>query len=290
MAKIKKISLIANLAKKKVPSTLGEIVSSLEQKDRQILLSSEVATRLGRKDLEASEEKIRSESDILLSLGGDGTLLKSAHTLEGTKVPILGINLGGLGFLTEISYKRFREVLPSLLAGKYYIEKRTMLKIKTSVPGKEPFAALNELVISAGESPRIIKLKTSIDGNYLTTFASDGLIIATPTGSTAHSLSAGGPIIHPSLDCLCLVPICPHTISNRPLLIPQKSQIKVRVDSQHPVYYTIDGQTGGKLKQGEEVSVTSAPTQTHLIRIEKRSFYSLLRKKLRWSGYSIAGR
>ena len=222
----------------------------------------------------------------MISLGGDGTLLKAARIVKGENIPILGVNMGSLGFLTEITYKDLNGALPLLLNRKYYIEKRSMLAISVSRDMHKLFA-LNDVVLSRGASARIVELKTFIDGNYLTTFASDGLIVSTSTGSTAHSLSSGGPIVHPSIDSILVVPICPHTLSNRPIVVPYKSKIRVKTLTENSVDYTIDGQIGGKLEKGEEIEVSLAPFQVSLVRLKKKNFYELLRKKLRWSGCSV---
>ena len=173
-----------------------------------------------------------------------------------------------------------------MFQGKYSIEKRSMLIIKASKNAKR-LVALNDVVLSRGASARIVELQTFIDGNYLTTFASDGLIVSTSTGSTAHSLSSGGPIIYPSLDCILVVPICPHTLSHRPIVVPKQSKIKVKILTKNSVDYTVDGQPGGRLEKGGEIEIESAPFNISLVKFKEKSFYELLRKKLKWSGYSV---
>ncbi len=268
---------------------MKKLVREMEKRNVEIFLLKDSAECMGRKDLSADEEQIRNNAQVLISLGGDGTLLKAARIVRGTNIPILGVNMGGLGFLTEITYRDLNEALPLLFRKKYSIEKRSMLMISVSRDAPKLFA-LNDVVLSRGASARIVELKTFIDGDYLTTFASDGLIVSTSTGSTAHSLSSGGPIIHPSIDSILVVPICPHTLSNRPIVVPHKSKIRVKILTENPVDYTVDGQIGGKLKKGDEIEVSLAPFHVSLVRLKEKSFYELLRKKLKWSGYSIVGK
>lgn len=287
--KIKKVAIIANLAKKKIPVFMNRLIREMKKREVEVLLLKESAECARKADLKVDEEEIRRSADILISLGGDGTLLRAARIVKDSKIPILGVNMGGLGFLTEMNYKDFKKSLPLLFDKRYSVEKRDMLAVSVSGATENLFA-LNDVVFSRGASARIVKLKTFIDGDYLTTFASDGLIVSTSTGSTAHSLSSGGPIIHPSMNSILVVPICPHTLSNRPLVIPSGSKVKVKTLTESAIDYTIDGQIGGTLNKGDEVRVQSAPFQISLIRLRKRSFYGLLRKKLKWSGYSIVGK
>ncbi len=284
---VRKIAIIANLAKEKVPNIMRKLVRDFEKKNINVFLLEDTARFLQRKDLKADEEKIRKNAQVLISLGGDGTLLKAARIVRDENIPILGVNMGSLGFLTEITYKNLNKTLPILFNKKYYIEKRNMLTVGVRGDRKRLFA-LNDVVLSRGASARIVKLKTYIDGSYLTTFAADGLIVSTSTGSTAHSLSSGGPIVHPSMDCVLIVPICPHTLSNRPVVVPNRSKIKVKMLTESTVDYTIDGQIGGKLNKGDEIEVKLTPFTVSLIRLKKKSFYELLRKKLKWSGSSIS--
>lgn len=284
---MKKIAIIANLAKEKVSGVVLKLVKEMEKKNVVIFLLKEAAEHIKRKDLRADEAKIRKNAQVLISLGGDGTLLKSARIVQDASIPILGVNMGGLGFLTKITYKDLNKALTLLFQGKYSIEERSMLIIKASKNAKR-LVALNDVVLSKGSSTRIVELQTFIDGNYLTTFASDGLIVSTSTGSTAHSLSSGGPIIYPSLDCILVVPICPHTLSHRPIVVPKQSKIKVKILTKNPVDYTVDGQPGGRLEKGGEIEIESAPFNISLVKFKEKSFYELLRKKLKWSGYSVS--
>ncbi|MDD5455050.1 MAG: NAD(+)/NADH kinase [Candidatus Ratteibacteria bacterium] len=283
---MKNIAIIANLAKEKVPTVIRKLIRDLEKRDVNIFLLEDAAKFLQRKDLRANGEKIRKNAQLLISLGGDGTLLKASRIVRGENIPILGVNMGSLGFLTEISYKNLSKALSMLFSKKYCIEKRNMLSIGVQDDKKRLFA-LNDVVLSRGASARIVELKTYVDGNYLTTFASDGLIVSSSTGSTAHSLSSGGPIVYPSMDCILIVPICPHTLSNRPLVVPSNSKIKVKMLTEGTVDYTIDGQICGKLNKGDEIEVRLAPFAVSLIRLKKKNFYELLRKKLKWSGSSV---
>lgn len=283
---MRKIAVVANLAKKKVPEIMTKLIRVLENKKAEVLLLDDAAEYLKRKDLRADEARVRKNAEVLISLGGDGTLLKSARIVKDANIPMLGVNMGSLGFLTEISYKNLNKALPVLFSKKYRVEKRNMLVVEAR-GNKDKLFALNDVVLSRGASARIVELKTYVDGNYLTTFASDGLIISTSTGSTAHSLSSGGPIVYPSMNCILIVPICPHTLSNRPVVVPGKSRIKVQMLTEAAVDYTIDGQVGGKLDKSDEIEVCLASFSVSLIRLSKKNFYELLRKKLKWSGSSV---
>ncbi len=283
---MRKVAIVANLDKKKVPPVMKKLIFNMKKRNISILLLKDSAKYINRKDLSADEEEMRKNAQVLISLGGDGTLLKAARIVRGENIPILGVNMGGLGFLTEITYRDLEEALPLLLRKKYSLERRSMLAVSVSRNAQKLFA-LNDVVLSRGASSRIVELKTFIDGDYLTTFTSDGLIVSTSTGSTAHSLSSGGPIIHPSIDSILIVPICPHTLSNRPIVVPSRSKIRVKTLTRHPVDYTVDGQVGGKLKKGDEIEVSLAPFHISLVRLKRKSFYELLRKKFKWSGYSV---
>ena len=225
--------------------------------------------------------------DFIMVLGGDGTLLSVARLLEEREVPILGINLGSLGFLTEITTTELFPRLEKVLEGHYVIQKR--MRLKTSIhrqDGKclpQPIV-LNDVVINKGALARIINLETSVDDLYVTTYRADGLIVSTPTGSTAYSMAAGGPIMHPNLHALILTPICPYTLSHRPLVLPDTARIRVMLQtSDEDVLVTLDGQVGVELHYGDVVEIQQAARPMQLIRtLETDHYFQILRTKLKW--------
>ncbi|MCG2676569.1 NAD(+)/NADH kinase [bacterium] len=224
-------------------------------------------------------------------MGGDGTLLRAVRMLKGKEIPILGVNLGGLGFLTEVTLGELYKTLSDVLADRYRLEKRIGLEA-TLYRGRKRIAtstALNDCVITKGVLSRLIRLDAFIGKEYLTTYAADGLIISTSTGSTAHSLSAGGPIVHPGIPAIILTPICPHTLSNRPLIISGEEEIRIRIASPHPdIALTLDGQEVIKLKEKDVIRIKKASSKIGLIVPKKKSYYQVLRKKLKWGGTTSA--
>jgi NAD+ kinase len=230
-------------------------------------------------------EDFPSHVEMVIVLGGDGTLLSVARMVWNHGIPILGVNFGGLGFLTEISLEEIYPVLERVLQGDYGTNPRDVLKASVVRRGKPlaEFTVLNDAVINKGALARIIELEITIDEEYLTTFQSDGMIISTPTGSTAYNLSAGGPIVYPSLHNLIITPICPHTLTNRPIVIPNDVRVRAILKSkQEEVTLTLDGQQGFPLEFEDVVEVQKAEGQILLIQSPYRHYFKLLREKLKW--------
>ena len=222
--------------------------------------------------------------DLVVVLGGDGTLLSVARSLEA-EVPILGVNLGTLGFLTDVGRVELYPALVDLLAGNYHVEPRALLDVRLDRAGGggESWRVLNDAVITKSALARIVELTYRIDGKLLAACRSDGLIISTPTGSTAYNLSAGGPIVEPQLPVVVLTPICPHTLTLRPVVVPDSSLIEVTLETpREEVFLTLDGQEGAPLDQGDRVSVSRAPSTVRLVKTSGRSFFDGLRDKLHW--------
>ncbi|MBU0701175.1 NAD(+)/NADH kinase [bacterium] len=281
-----KIGLIINIKRPDAFRVAKGVINWLTQDgDYHLVMESGTATTMGYEKLGADSIEMQGV-DLILAMGGDGTLLHAVRVIEGKGIPILGINLGSLGFLTEVTEKELHSTLINILHGHYKIEKRMMISIKVirqdSVPVR--FKALNEAVITNSEIARMINLKVSIDSKYLTTYRADGLIISTPTGSTAYSLAAGGPIVVPQMKVLMLTPICPHTLTTRPMIIPESSKITVDVVSTDQSILTIDGQQAYSLELADRVEIERAEEETCLIKPQQRGFYEVLRNKLKWGG------
>jgi NAD+ kinase len=232
-------------------------------------------------------EDIPAHAEMIIVLGGDGTLLSVARLVGDHEVPILGVNLGGLGFLTEITLEELYRVLEKVVQGDFVTDERVVLNAAVVRRGERmvEFTVLNDAVINKGALARIIDLETTINGEYLTTFKSDGLIISTPTGSTAYNLSAGGPIVYPSLHCMIITPICPHTLTNRPIMIPDDVEIRAMLKTkQQEVILTLDGQQGFTLEFEDVVEVRKAEGHILLIKSPYRHYFEVLREKLKWGG------
>jgi NAD+ kinase len=223
--------------------------------------------------------------DLVIVLGGDGTLLSAARAIGASEVPLFPVNLGGLGFLTAITVEEVFPELERALRGEHRIARRRKMHVDVLRDGKvlAAFDALNDAVITKMTLARMIDLDTHVDGQYVCRYKADGLIISTPTGSTAYSLSAGGPIIFPSVPALCITPICPHMLTNRPLLVPDTSTIRVTSrDQDDGVYLTIDGQVGTPVKENDVVACHVSHSALHLVRPPRQMFFDVLRQKLKW--------
>jgi NAD+ kinase len=232
----------------------------------------------------ATRIQIAREADLLIVLGGDGTMLSGARLVEQREIPILGVNMGGLGFLTEINFDDLPTALEKVFAGECKLDKRLMLKIQLQRNAQiiGTYSALNDVVVSKGHLARMIATKIWVNHAFMTNLRGDGLIIATPTGSTAYSLSAKGPILDPRLEVLLINPICPHTFSHRPFLAPGDVPITIELTSQEPAMATIDGQVGAEMLTGDIVHVQASDHRTQLIRFPDRSYFEVLLTKLKW--------
>jgi NAD+ kinase len=230
---------------------------------------------------EAMGEKV----DLLMVLGGDGTLLAAARALNGHEVPILAVNLGALGFLTSVTLEELYPVLEQVLAGKHRTSSRMMLEATIIHDGKEgeARAALNDAVVNKSAMARMLDFDVYFDKNHVGHYRADGLIVSTPTGSTAYSLAAGGPILHPEHDGLVITPICPHMLTNRPLVISASARVEVEFSpGEEPAYLTLDGQTGVQLGPNDRVAVTKSAHKVKLVRPMDKTYFEILRNKLRW--------
>jgi NAD+ kinase len=233
---------------------------------------------------EVNPEKLAAGADLILVLGGDGTMIATARQMGDTEVPVLGVNYGGLGYLAEFRIEELYEALESILAGNYRLDKRVMLAVELiNEESVTVNRVLNDVVINKSALARIIEIEAFLNQQFVNAFRSDGLIVSTPTGSTAYNLSAGGPIIFPSMEAVVITPICPFTLSNRPIVVPDDSSIELRLKTdQEDVTLTLDGQVGLSLKVGDRVVIHKSKTTFNLVQPMNRNYFDVLRDKLRW--------
>lgn len=285
--KLNSVGLVINYEKEKAQEITNWIVDWLSFKKIKVYVEGDKDKGIRRKDFSCTNEKFFNSVDLIISLGGDGTLLRAAKIAATDGIPIFGVNLGGLGFLTQIGIDNLEIFLEKIDQGKCFLDERMMLDgiVKRKEKEIKKFTALNDIVIGKGAFARLISLATYINDDYVITYSADGLVISTSTGSTAYSLSAGGPIVNPNINSMILTPICPHTLSARPLIIGENDQVRITLElSEEEVMVTIDGQEGFTLEPKDEVIVKKSIYKTRLIAFKEKSFYAILREKLRWSG------
>lgn len=278
-----KIGIIAKAGRPEPIEIVREFLAWLKGKDVKVFVEKNIANSLNINGFNRSE--IPDLVDVVIVFGGDGTMLSVARLVCSREVPIIGVNVGGLGFITEVQKSEMYEVMEQIFAGKWEIENRLMLNAQVHRQGGKvaEYTLLNDVVINKGALARIIDLETSINGAYVTNFMADGLIVSTPTGSTAYCLSAGGPILYPSLESIVLIPICPHTLTNRPIVLPDNVLIEITLKSHaEGVYLTLDGQEGFPLNQGDTVVIEKSLCKTRLVIPLERDFFQILRTKLKW--------
>lgn len=271
--------------------TLAGLSAWLRDRRVDVVWTTEAAKVVDGKDRQTAErEDIPEQVDMMLVLGGDGTLLAAAKAIaeSGRDIPILAVNFGSLGFLTEITRPEIYEALDTVINGRARYDLRMMLKTTATRRNNPPLShmALNDVVFTRTALSRMIELSVSVGEQLVTSVKADGLIVATPTGSTAYNLAAGGPIVHPSMDALVLTPIAPHMLTNRPIVIPTEREVRVRSTSSNAgdeVYVTVDGQTGFGLQEGDEIVIAKAERPLRLIRSTTRSYFEVLRQKLKWN-------
>lgn len=284
----KQIGLIAKYGDPGVADTLGMIAHDLDQRGVKVLLDESAASYFTAPPHPVLERaQLTRCCDLAVVVGGDGTLLHAARSLAEAEVPVLGVNLGRLGFLVDVSPDETHERLDEILAGQYEEERRSLLHARV-LRGDQCVSesdALNDVVVHKWDIARMIELETAIDGRFLNRQRADGLIVSTPTGSTAYALSGGGPILHPTLQALVLVPICPHTLSNRPIVIDDRSMIDISVhgDDTTKAQITCDGQINFGLVSGDHVVIRRKDHDLHLIHPPGHDHFDIMRRKLRWA-------
>lgn len=282
---IKNVAIFAKMHDPRCQGIARELIQWLEARERTALVEPDLAKLIGY-HATLTEAEIRDQAELVVVLGGDGTLISVARLFSGHDIPILGVNLGSLGFLTEITVEELYPRLELCLQSTPRVSVRMMLMVTLLREGRpnETFHVLNDVVINKGAMARIVDLETRINKQFLTTYKADGLIVATPTGSTGYSLSAGGPIIQPQMSCIVITPICPHTLTNRPIVVTDESIISVTITASfdEKVYLTLDGQVGIELQEGDSVEVRKALNKTSLVVSRSRDYFELLRTKLKW--------
>jgi NAD+ kinase len=284
-----RIGLIANHGKAGAGELVQEIVGECVRRSLSLALEKGTAEIIGEKSAATSAD-LAQDCELLVVLGGDGTILQVLHELDGGYRPIFGINLGTLGFLTCVSAAAWPDAIEAIDTGTYCLSERTLLDVEVVREGRGlgRHRALNDAVISRGELSRLIKLNVAVDGVKLSEYNADGLIVATPTGSTAYSLSAGGPVLTPDSGVFMVTPICPHVLTMRPVLVSDGSRIEITPSPLQPdVFLTLDGQNSVRIVPGDLIRITKGPHRLPLAMLPDMSFFEVLRQKLKWSGTAI---
>jgi len=286
---MKNIGIVANLNKKQAKARAKKIAASLRKKGLRVVFEKSLADSLEEGGGGFTLEKAPGNLEALIVLGGDGTLMSTFRGLGRRNIPLLGINLGGLGFLTEFRLSDVPKVLRDLSRGDLRAEKRMTLDCAVLRKNEvlETFTAVNDIVVGKGGLARVIQMEALVDGEYLTSYMADGIIAATPTGSTAYSLSAQGPIVSPQTDTILLNPICPHTLTNRPIILSGKKRIEVRlISAPDDTALTVDGQIGLPLRRGDVIRLSRGKKFLRLFTRADYTYFHILRSKLHWGGRS----
>jgi NAD+ kinase len=290
MSSIKRIGIVLKPHQHDALKTICDLTLWLSEREIEVVGGPDVERervehQTGCAVKEVPTEKLAASVDLILVLGGDGTMIATARMIEDLEVPVLGINYGGLGYLTEFRIEELYSALGSILDGNYRLDKRVMLRTLHQ-RGDEVVnrnRVLNDVVINKSALARIIEIDAYLNDQFVNSFRADGLIVSTPTGSTAYNLSAGGPVIFPSMNAIVITPICPFTLSNRPIVVPDDAVIELRLKTdQEDVALTLDGQVGFPLKIGDRVVIQKSRTTFNLIQPSNRNYFDVLRDKLRW--------
>ncbi len=289
MSSTRHIGLIANDSKPQARDVVQSLVREFSGRGVQLHLDHRAGRLIGAEN-GLTEPELADTCEMLMVLGGDGTILQVLHALGSKLCPLLGINLGTLGFLTTVSAADHLSAVEAIIARKFTLSERTLLKVDILREGQviSSRIALNDAVVSRGKLSRLIRLAVHIGRDVLTEYNADGLIVATPTGSTAYSLSAGGPILTPDSDVFVLNPICPHVLTNRAVIVSDHSTIEITpADLESSIYLTLDGQNAQHIQPGESIRISKAPQRLPLASLEGVSYFEVLRQKLKWSGTAV---
>ena len=284
-ASFQTVGIIARPRRNNLAVVVPSLLHWFEARGIRVFYDVETSSCLSDGSKGLTREQVAEKSQLLLVLGGDGTLLAAARVAAPLGIPILPINMGSLGFLTSFKLEELYPALEEAMAGEFSVSERVMLDVQLERGGTvvERQSVVNEAVIHKGELARMIELELAIDEDFVCRYRVDGLIVATPTGSTAYSLSAGGPIVHPSVESWIITPICPHTLSDRPVVVRDSSVVEVNVSpNTESVFLTLDGQTGIPIKPRDKVRMSRAAERLKLIQPLKKSYFEILHRKLKW--------
>lgn len=282
---IRAAGIVSKPVKDTVCTVVPPLLEWLRARKIEVFVDQETQNCIGNAAPMLKREAMPEKVDLVVVLGGDGTLLSAARALGSHKVPILAVNMGGLGFLTSVTLDQLYPMLEKVLAGEHRTGERMMLEAEVVRSGKtsERHTALNDAVANKGALARMLDFDVSVDGEQIGRYRADGLIVATPTGSTAYSLAAGGPIVHPGLDAFVITPICPHMLTNRPLVIPDTSRVEIDfAAAEGPVYLTLDGQIGIQMEPTDRVVIKKSENRVAFVRPPRKTYFEILRSKLRW--------
>jgi len=290
MSSIKRIGIVLKPHQPDALKTICQLVAWLGERDITLFGGPEIEReriehQTGCAVQQVESEKLAAEVDLMLVLGGDGTMIATARLIGDQEVPVLGINYGGLGYLAEFRIEELYTALESILSGNYRLDRRVMLAVELRRGNDPPKTSrvLNDVVINKSALARIIEIETYFDRYFVNSFRSDGLIVSTPTGSTAYNLSAGGPVIFPSMNAVVITPICPFTLSNRPIVVPDNAEIELLLKTDNEeVALTLDGQVGFPMEVEDRVVIRKSGTTFNIIQPSNRNYFDVLRNKLRW--------
>ncbi|HNR68458.1 MAG TPA: NAD(+)/NADH kinase [bacterium] len=280
-----RFGIIGHTGKPEVPVVVNRFIRILRDRRVDYWLADELQEIMQlEKERTLPLDRLGKEVDVVVSFGGDGTMLDTARHVGPSGVPILGVNIGGLGFLTEILIEEMEETVDELLRGDYQILDRMLLQVEIQRPADlQTITALNDVVIEKGEIPHLVVVSVDVNQSFLNTYRSDGLIVATPTGSTAYSLSAGGPLLSPSLHAMIITPICPHSLTVRPVVLADDSLVELYVPTdQHPLQISIDGRRYGPMDHSTRIAISRSKTNIHWVSTCRRDFFEILRTKFNW--------
>jgi NAD+ kinase len=290
MSSIKRIGIVLKPHQPEALKTICELVVWLAERDIKLIGGPEIEREQIEHETgcpvdQSKSERLAEDVDLMLVLGGDGTMISTARMIGNQEVPVLGVNYGGLGYLAEFRIEELYTALESILSGSYRLDRRVMLEVELNRGGETPKTSrvLNDVVINKSALARIIEIEAYLNSQFVNSFRADGLIVSTPTGSTAYNLSAGGPVIFPSMNAVVITPICPFTLSNRPIVVPDDAEIELLLKTDHEeVALTLDGQVGFPLKVADRVVIRKSRTTFNLIQPMNRNYFDVLRDKLRW--------
>jgi NAD+ kinase len=283
---IRTVGIISRPRREDIARVVPPLIKWLRAHGAEVVCDSETGECVGPLTRQIRKrEELPAHSDLLIVLGGDGTLLSAARLAADREVPILAVNLGGMGFLTTVPQEEIYQILEEIFSCKHRVSERVLLEARIVRDGAviRRQIALNDAVLNKAALARIMDVTLHVDSEYVTTYKADGLILSTPTGSTAYSLAAGGPIVYPTVESFVVTPICPHTLTNRPLVIPDTAKIEIDFQSEDAaVFLTLDGQIGIELARGDHIVVRKASEKLRLVRPAKKTYFQILRNKLKW--------